>query len=130
MQKNLSPAPVMTSTRVRVSRRMASMQSRISWHMVTLNMLPSCGRLSVSHPIGPSSSYSMVSKVKSRSPSDDASRAQAVDPLAVVAEQLREHRLVVFAEQRRRDANAGAGAVDLDAEADLRYGPAVMLEPI
>src|SRR6476660_3639139 len=47
MQKNLSPAPVMTSTRVRVSRRTSLMQSS--------------GRVSVSQPIGPSSLYKMVS---------------------------------------------------------------------
>src|SRR6187401_3219020 len=61
MQKNLSPAPVMTSTRVRVSRRTSLMQSRISWHICAVNMLPSSGRLSVSQPIGPSSLYKMVS---------------------------------------------------------------------
>ena len=55
-QKNFSPAPVITSTRVLVSRRSALMQSRISWHIVAVNMLPSSGRLSVSHPTGPSSS--------------------------------------------------------------------------
>src|SRR5262245_54206145 len=63
MQKNLSPAPVRTITRVLVSRRMAFMQSRSSWHIVTLNMLPSSGRFSVMMPIGPSSSYLIVSKV-------------------------------------------------------------------
>src|SRR5436305_3213378 len=47
MQKKRSPAPVRTSTRVRVSRRMASMQSRTSWHMTAVNMLPSSGRFSV-----------------------------------------------------------------------------------
>jgi len=56
VQKNLSPAPVMTTTRVRVSRRIALMQSRTSWHIVSVNMLPSSGRFSVIVPIGPSSS--------------------------------------------------------------------------
>ena len=55
MQKNFSPAPVSTITRVRVSRRMSLMQSRTSWHMTGVNMLPSSGRLSVMVPIGPSS---------------------------------------------------------------------------
>src|SRR6218665_4724 len=57
MQKNFSPAPVTTITRVRVSRRMPSMQSRISWHIRGVNMLPSCGRFSVIVPMGPSSAY-------------------------------------------------------------------------
>jgi hypothetical protein len=30
------------------------MQSRISWHICAVNMLPSSGRFSVSQPIGPS----------------------------------------------------------------------------
>jgi hypothetical protein len=55
MQKKRSPAPVMTSTRVRVSRRTSLMQSRISWHIAAVNMLPSSGRFSVSHPTGPAS---------------------------------------------------------------------------
>ena len=55
MQKNLSPAPVITMTRVRVSRRTALMQSRTSWHIVSVNMLPSSGRFSVRVPTGPSS---------------------------------------------------------------------------
>ena len=61
IQKNFSPAPVSTRTRVRVSRRIASMQSRTSWHMTGVNMLPSSGRFSVNVPTGPSSSYTMVS---------------------------------------------------------------------
>src|SRR5512146_304703 len=63
MQKNLSPAPVITSTRVRVSRRTSLMQSRISWHICGVNMLPSSGRFSVSEPTGPSSWYRIVSKL-------------------------------------------------------------------
>jgi len=55
MQKKRSPAPVMTSTRVRVSRRTSLMQSRISWHIRSVNMFPSSGRFSVRVPIGPSS---------------------------------------------------------------------------
>jgi hypothetical protein len=37
------------------------MQSRISWHICAVNMLPSSGRFSVSQPIGPSSLYKIVS---------------------------------------------------------------------
>ena len=62
MQKNLSPAPVMTITRVRVSRRISLMQSRISWHICGVNMLPSSGRFNVIVPMGPSSLYVISSK--------------------------------------------------------------------
>ena len=64
--EGLPPGPRCSA--LRVSRLTALMQSRISWHICGVNMLPSSGRLSVNQPIGPSSLYKMVSKLTADSP--------------------------------------------------------------
>ena len=79
MQKNLSPAPVRTITRVRVSRRISLMQSRISWHIRGVNMLPSSGRLSVMVPIGPSSAVGDFLELHGCCLSNDVLCAKSVD---------------------------------------------------
>src|SRR5918996_5225528 len=132
MQKNFSPAPVITSTRVRVSRRIASMQSRISWHIAGVNMLPSSGRFSVSQPIGPSSSYRMVVKAKGASLCV-VGVAELPELLPVEADPFLEHLSGVLAEPRRRQARHVRTPVDLESGPDhgddAALGPEVIEKP-